>query len=33
MSQAHARHAGARSAYRATRRVDTAGAWRTSNRR
>ena len=32
MSQAHARHAGARSAYRATRRVDTAGAWRTSNR-
>ena len=33
MSQAHARHAGARSAYRATHRVDTAGAWRTSNRR
>ena len=32
MSQAHARHAGARSAYRATPRVDTAGAWRTSNR-
>lgn len=28
MSKAHARHAGARSAYRATRRVDTAGAWR-----
>ena len=25
MSKAHARHAGARSAYRATRRVDTAG--------
>ena len=33
MRQAHARHAGARSAYRATRRVDTAGAWRPSDRR
>ena len=33
MSQAHARHAGARSAYRATRRVDTAGAWRQTARR
>ena len=30
MSRAHVRHAGARSAYRATRRVDTAGAWRRS---
>ena len=33
MSKAHARHAGARSAYRATRRVDTAGAWRQTARR
>ena len=33
MSQAHARHAGASSAYRATRRIDTTGAWRTANRR
>ncbi len=33
MIQAHARHAGARSAYRATRRVDTDGAWRSSGPR
>lgn len=30
MSRAHVRHAGARSAYRATRRADTDGAWRRS---
>ena len=33
MTNAHALHAGARAAYRATRRVDTAGAWRPSGQR
>lgn len=33
MTNAHALHAGARAAYRATRRVDTAGAWRPSGLR
>ena len=33
MSRAHVRHAGARSAYQATRHVDTAGAWRRSGPR
>lgn len=33
MTNAHALRAGARAAYRATRRVDTAGAWRPSGQR